>query len=148
MTVQPYPHTYTAFAVARATELVAVSAPQLPFIETSPPPEFGGPGGLWSPETLLCGAVADCFILTFRAVARGARFDWLTLDCRVEGTLERLERVSQFTRFTTTARLEVPPGADIQKAHRLLAEAEQGCLIANSLRGTRTLKPEVIAASE
>jgi organic hydroperoxide reductase OsmC/OhrA len=31
--------------------------------------QLGGPGGQWSPETLLVAAAAECFILTFRAVA-------------------------------------------------------------------------------
>ena len=51
-------------------------SPQLPDLETAPPPEFDGPGGLWSPENLLCAAVADCFILTFRAIASFSRLSW------------------------------------------------------------------------
>jgi organic hydroperoxide reductase OsmC/OhrA len=34
-------------------------------------------------------------------------------------------------------------GADISKARTLLERAEHGCLIANSLRGERTLHAEV-----
>ncbi len=119
---------------------------QLPTLETAAPPEFDGPGGVWSPETLLCASVADCFILTFRAVARAARFEWQRLECRVEGVLERVERVSQFTRYTTIARLTIPSGADVAKARVLLEQAEHGCLISNSLRGSRTLDSEVVAA--
>ena len=102
---------------------------------------------VWSPESLLCAAVADCFILTFRAVSRAAKFDWLTLQCRVEGTLERVDGQSRFTRFATHATLSVPAGADAAKARALLERAEHGCLIANSLRGTRTLDAEVIEAA-
>jgi organic hydroperoxide reductase OsmC/OhrA len=43
-----------------------------PAIETAPPPEFDGPGDMWSPETLLVAAIASCFILTFRGVSRAA----------------------------------------------------------------------------
>ena len=44
--------------------------------------EFGGPGDLWSPETMLAGAVAGCFILTFRAAARAssASIPWRKLN--------------------------------------------------------------------
>jgi len=142
--MKPYPHHYHASASARAIGRVMISAPALPAIETAPPPEFDGPGGLWSPEMLLCAALADCFILTFRAIARAAHFNWLALDCRVEGTLEHSGNTTQFTRFATAARLAVPPGADEAKARRLLERAEHGCLVANSLRGERTLAVELV----
>jgi organic hydroperoxide reductase OsmC/OhrA len=144
--MHPYPHTYLASAAAENTGLVKVSSTQLPTLETAAPPEFDGPGGVWSPETLLCASIADCFVLTFRAVARAAGFEWLHLECRVEGVLERAERVSQFTRYTTVAKLTVPVGADMAKARVLLEQAERGCLISNSLRGSRTLESEVVAA--
>ncbi len=141
--MHPYPHTYIVSARGAGTGSITVSSPQLPSLETAPPPEFDGPGGVWSPETLLCASIADCFILTFRAVARAARFEWLQLECRVEGVLERVERSSQFTRYTTFADLVVPPGADADKARDLLQRAEHGCLVANSLRGTRELEVRV-----
>lgn len=79
-------------------------------------------------------------------MARAARFEWRELECRVEGVLERVEGSSQFTRYATIARLGIPAGADPQKARRLLEQAEHGCLIANSLRGARTLESEVVTA--
>jgi len=138
--MQSYPHTYIAQATGAHQGFVEVRSPQLPGLVTAAPPEFDGPGGVWSPETLLCAAVADCFVLTFRAVTRAARFEWVNLDCRVEGVLERPERTSLFTRFTTFVRLIVPASADIAKAHDLLERAEQGCLVANSLRASRALE--------
>jgi hypothetical protein len=80
-------------------------------------------------------------------VARAARFEWLQLECRVEGVLERVERISQFTRYATVAKLTVPSGADVAKARDLLERAERGCLITNSLRGTQTLDTEILIAS-
>jgi len=142
--MHPYPHKYIAAAAGDPSGLVAVTSAQLPSLETAPPPEFDGPGGLWSPETLLCASLADCFILTFRAVSRAARLNWLHLDCRVEGVLERVDRMSQFTRFTTFANLVVPPGTDVSAARKLLEQSEHGCLISNSLKGTRTLEAQVI----
>jgi organic hydroperoxide reductase OsmC/OhrA len=141
--MHPYPHLYQASATGSAAGDVIVASPQLPQIVTAPPPQFDGPAGLWSPETLLCAAVANCFVLTFRAVSRVARLEWLELDCRVEGTLERIENQAQFTRFATTAVLTVPAGVDAAKARALLERAEHGCLVSNSLRGTRSLQTEV-----
>lgn len=143
--MKPYPHHYAASASAPDIGNVTICAPDLPPIETASPPEFDGPGGIWSPETLLCAAVADCFVLTFRAIARAARFSWIDLDCRVEGVLEHIGDGTQFTSLATVARLTVPPGADHARARLLLGRAEHGCLIANSLRGERTLSIEVVS---
>jgi organic hydroperoxide reductase OsmC/OhrA len=144
----PYPHVYIVSAEGPSAGFVTVTAPDLPVLKTAAPPQFDGPGGAWSPETLLCASVADCFILTFRAVARAARVEWLSLECRVEGVLDRVERVSQFTKFTTFAKLVVPPGADMAKMRELLERAEHSCLVANSLRAARALQSEVVMSDE
>jgi len=144
--MHPYPHRYVASASAEKAGSVAVTSPQLPTLESAPPPEFDGPGGAWSPETLLCASLADCFILTFRAVSRASGLAWLRLTCRVEGVLDRVERVAQFTAYTTFAELTVPAGSDVSKARDLLERAEHGCLIANSLRGSRSLDAQVVVA--
>jgi organic hydroperoxide reductase OsmC/OhrA len=91
--MHPYPHTYVVCARGGATGSVEVSSTGLHPIQTSPPPQFDGPPGVWSPETLLCAAIADCLILTFRGMSRAARFEWRTLDCRVEGVLERVDGI-------------------------------------------------------
>ncbi len=142
--MHPYPHRYLASAAGGAADDVIVASPGLPDIATAPPPQFDGPEGHWSPETLLCAAVANCFILTFRAVTRAARFEWLKLDCRVEGTLERVDGQACFTQLESFATLSVPAGADLAKARALLERAEHACLVSNSLRGTRTLQTEVL----
>jgi organic hydroperoxide reductase OsmC/OhrA len=92
--------------------------------------------------------VAICFVLTFRAVSRAAKLEWRSLDCRVEGVLERVDAVTLFSRFTTHASLIVPPGTDAAKARVLLEKAEHGCFIANSLRGTRALLAEIRAEAQ
>ena len=142
--MHPYPHVYTATASGRPEGTVALNSPSLPEIATAPPPEFDGPGGVWSPETMLCASLADCFVLSFRAIARASKLEWSELACRVEGVLERVEGVTQFTGYTTFASLKVPPGFETAKARKLLEKAEHLCLISNSLRGKRTLVAEVV----
>jgi len=141
--MQEFPHRYSVAAVGSPEGEVALHGDRLPSLASAPPAEFGGPGDRWSPETLLVAAVADCFILTFRAIARASKFSWLSLRCDVEGTLDRVERATQFTRFEVRAALRVPPGADEAQAQRLLARAEQSCLITNSLKGASHLEAEV-----
>lgn len=141
--MKPYPHKFTAAARTRVVGNVVITAPALQPIATAAPAEFDGPGGTWSPETLLCAVVANCFVLTFRGLARAAHFNWTAIECRVEGTLEHVEDKTQFTRFATVVKLTVPPGAEATRARLLLGRAEYSCLIANSLRGERTLSTEI-----
>jgi len=68
--MQDYPHHYTAVASGGAEADVKVESENLPPLLTAPPIQFGGPGDRWSPETMLVGALANCFIFTFRAMAR------------------------------------------------------------------------------
>ena len=147
--MHPFPHRYVVSASAEPEGDVAVASAGLEPMHTAPPVEFDGPGDRWSPETLLCGALADCFVLTFRSVARARGFAWVSLDVEVRGTLERENRNSKFTRFDIEARLRIPTVGDAEAAGRLLHQAEAGCLISNSLVGERQLAVvvEAIAAA-
>jgi organic hydroperoxide reductase OsmC/OhrA len=132
--MQPFPHHYSVSASASAQGDVAVQGDRLPTIASAPPTEFGGPGDRWSPETLLVAAVADCFVLTFRGIAGLSRFSWTSLECNVTGRVDRLDRVTQFTEMQVHARLRVPSGTTEDQARRLLAKAEETCLVTNSLK--------------
>jgi len=138
-----YPHHYTVTASGQTTGPIRVDSPGLHSIDSAPPKQFGGPGDLWSPETFLVAAVADCFLLTFRAISRASTLEWHTLRCEVEGILERVDKVSQFTEFKLTAELSVADGTDVSKAMRLMEKAETGCLITNSLKSKISLKANV-----
>ena len=144
--MQDLPHHYHVNASAESTGTVTLKADDLPQIVTAPPAEFGGPGDQWSPETLLVGAVADCFILTFRAIARASKLEWTNLECSAEGVLERVERVTRFTSFTVRATLTVPAGTDTEKAERLMEKSEAACMITNSLSADVHLEIEIIEA--
>jgi len=76
-----FPHRYQVNANAERDGDVVLLADGLPALRLEPPGTFGGPGDRWSPETLLVGAVADCFALTFRAIAGLARLRWESLEC-------------------------------------------------------------------
>jgi organic hydroperoxide reductase OsmC/OhrA len=142
--MQDFPHHYAVAANARPQGNVKLTSPGIEAIDSAPPAEFGGPGDRWSPESLLVAAVADCFILSFRAIARASKFDWVSLKCDADGVLGRSERVTQFTGFQLRAVLEVPQGTDPDKARRLLDKAEHACLITNSLKASPQLDAEVI----
>jgi uncharacterized OsmC-like protein len=95
------------------------------------------------PETLLVASFADCFVLTFRAVAVASKVSWTTSRCDVTGTLDRVDRVAQFTSFDIRVELAVPAGTNEDQARRALEKAERNCLISNSLKATVHLKAAV-----
>ena len=142
--MHPYPHLYTVQASASPAGDVPVTAAGLPALATAPPAEFDGPGDRWSPETLLVAAIADCFILSFRGVARANKFAWDALECSVEGTLDKVDGRTHFTHYLVRATLRVPAGTDEAKARKLLERAEHVCLISNSLVGQRALESTII----
>lgn len=141
--MHPFPHRYRVSAQGGGTGRVTLRHDGVAALESSPPVEFGGPGDAWSPEGLLVGAVADCFVLTFRAVARAAKLDWSDLDVRVEGTLERVDGVTAFSAFELHATLTLDPGVDEAVALGALERAERGCLISNSLKAPVHLRAEL-----
>jgi organic hydroperoxide reductase OsmC/OhrA len=145
--MQDLPHQYLVSADAKSSGNVTLASNGVPDLASAPPAEFGGPGDQWSPESLLVAAVADCFILSFRAIARASRLEWDALCCSVDGTLDRVDRVTQFTGFKVSATLHVPTGTDEEKARRLLEKAEHACLITNSLKAESHLETTVHVAT-
>jgi peroxiredoxin-like protein len=145
--LQNFPHHYVATASGQSAGDLSLASRNVTPMDSAAPEEFGGPGNRWSPETLLVAAVADCFILTFRAIARASKFDWLELSCEVVGTLDRVERVTRFTHFLIKPKLVLSAESDTAMAHKLLEKAEQGCLISNSLSGQRALAAELVRAA-
>jgi peroxiredoxin-like protein len=142
--MHPFPHHYLVTTAASPNGDVPLSAEGVRVIESAPPKEFDGPGNQWSPEQLLTAAVADCLVLSFRAIAAASKFRWLHLETSTRGTLDKTQGVMRFTRFETQVKLHVPKGAELERARRLLEKAESSCLVANSLSSERHLSIELV----
>ncbi|MEZ4833815.1 MAG: hypothetical protein R2873_17845 [Caldilineaceae bacterium] len=84
-----FPHRYAVDAEAGPDGTVSVTSAGLPEIVSTAPPEFDGPEGYWSPETLLVSTVSDCLILTFRGVAAANKYEWTSIKVETEGILDR-----------------------------------------------------------
>jgi peroxiredoxin-like protein len=143
-----FPHHYAVEASGTTQGDVTLTTNLLPVLRSASPLEFGGPGDRWSPETLLMGAVADCFILTFRAIAVASKLPWESLRCVAVGTLDRVDRVTQFTHITLRVQLTIPADTDANLARRLLERAEGVCLITSSLKATTQLEIAIDQAVE
>ena len=146
--MHPFPHQYVASASLTKDESAPVHlrSPGLPSLDTGAPAEFDGPGDLWSPETLLTASIADCFNLTFKAIARASRLSYEALHCEVQATLDRVERVTRFTEVMIRPTLTIDDAAAEVKALKLLEKAEVACLITSSLNANVSFQPEVVIA--
>ena len=145
--MHPFPHRYRVSSTASSSGTVELRSAGLPSIASAPPIEFDGPGDAWSPETLLVAAVADCFVLSFRAVAAASRLAWTTVECDVDGVLDRVEKATQFIELHIHARLYTPVEVAAERAERVLQKAEQACLISNSLKATVHLTTTITSAA-
>lgn len=144
--MQKFPHYYHARACGQPTGIITTESDGLTALQIAAPKQFDGPGDHWSPEDLLVASVADCLILTFRAVASASKLEWSELSCEVKGTLEMVERKIQFTEMLINALLKVSPQTDEEKALRALEKAEKSCLITNSLTAQTILEANITIA--
>jgi organic hydroperoxide reductase OsmC/OhrA len=137
--MKPLPHEYDVTITTEHEGPAEIRSFGLTTLMSAPPAEFGGPGNLWSPETLLVAAVADCFIQTFKAIASISKLGWSAIFCDAKGTVDRAQDGVRFTRVSLHVRLDLASGTQPDSARRVLEKTERGCLISNSLK----CKPEV-----
>jgi peroxiredoxin-like protein len=138
------PHSYKVNATAIHNGSYKVSGDGLHEIETAPPKNFGGPGNIWSPEDLFVATVADCFLMTFKAVSHLSKLDWISIDVNAEGTLDKIDSKLQFTEAVLNATLKIQEGGNKERALRIMHKAEQNCLVTNSLKTNVVLNAQVI----
>jgi organic hydroperoxide reductase OsmC/OhrA len=141
--MKSFPHLYTVSTQLDTSGLVALESDDAPSLSITAPIEFEGPEGDWSPETLLVASVASCFLLSFRAIARGSKLEWNSLSCDVVGVLDRIEKELLFTEFHLSAKLTTDNAGDNERIERLLKRAEETCLISSSLKASTSLTIEV-----
>ncbi|WP_166424536.1 OsmC family protein [Paraglaciecola sp. 20A4] len=142
------PHQYKVKAAGKAVGNLTTSAEQLPNIEVAPPKQFNGPGDKWSPEDLLIAAVSNCLILSFRAIARASKLEWISIECESVGELNKVEHKVQFTHVISKVKLLIPANENSEKAEKLLMKAEGSCLVNNSLSCETHIECEIIRANE
>ena len=146
--MQDFPHLYSVKVEGKAVGNFTAGAERLPDIEVAPPLQFGGPGDQWSPEDLLMASVANCLVLSFRAIARASKLEWVSVECESVGELDKVERKAQFIGLLSKVRLVIPRNENKEKAERLLIKAEETCLISNSLSCESRIECEIILSGE
>ena len=98
-------------------------------LRVAAPPEFDPDADprVWSPEDLLCNALATCVAVTLTGQAAKRRVPILALSVEVEGTVER----GAFTGFDVAIDLVTAPG--FEAAAAAAVERSEHCLVGASL---------------
>lgn len=126
--------------------VVGSESDRLPQLAVASPPEFGGPGEVWSPEHLFVASVSSCLMTTFKAIAKNSRLSVLDYEDRATGLLVRGDdRLYRIERVELRPRVVIADEAQLAKAERLLTKAKSVCLISRSISSTVDLKPLVVA---
>ncbi|MEO8195985.1 MAG: OsmC family protein [Thermoanaerobaculia bacterium] len=116
----------------------------LPDLAVASPPQFGGPGGSWTPEHLFISSATACWLTTFLAVAELSKLPVAGVSVAAEGFLEKGDdRRFAITRIVLKPHVILRREEDREKAVRLIQKAEDACLVARSMRTTVELAPEV-----
>jgi organic hydroperoxide reductase OsmC/OhrA len=142
---KPFPHRYTVDLIWDGQTPGILKSPLLPNILGGPPPEFDGPGGLWSPEHLLVSAVSLCLLSTFQMIARKSNLGVKSYQANAEAVLDKGEQGFAFTAINVAVDLTVAE-ADVEKAGKLLQKAKEYCVVSNTLKTPVHLKANVKTA--
>ena len=119
-----------------------VRAPGLPDLQISTPPEFKGEAGRWTPEHLYVAAAETCLMATFIGIAENSRLAVAGYQSTARGRLEKVEGGGlRFTEIVVSVAVTLESFEDRGLAERVLAKAEKGCLIANSMTAPIRVEP-------
>ena len=121
-----------------------LAAPGMPDIEVTPPPEFQGTEGTWTPEHLFVGSVTSCYVTTFLAIAELSKLEFASISCGATAKLEKLEGSGfQITEITLKPNLVLRHASDAERAGRIMEKVKRNCLISNSIKAVVSLEPRI-----
>lgn len=135
---------YTANVVWSGDRSGELSSPDKPELTVSAPPEFKGRPGLWTPEDLFVASVNLCTMTTFLALAERRGLRLRSYAAEASGLLEFTEGGYRFTKITVRPLIGLESKSDEADAGRLMHDAHDKCLIANSIRTEVEILPTFI----
>jgi len=122
-----------------------LESPGLAPLQVASPPEFHGHEGVWTPEHYFVAAVNSCFMTTFLAIAEMSKLEFVSFDCKAVGKLEKVEGIGlQITEVIVRPKLVIRHDKDLERAQRILENAEKNCLISNSIKSSVRLQAELV----
>jgi organic hydroperoxide reductase OsmC/OhrA len=138
-----FPHIYTTTTQGNTETVLHLKSESLPDLQVSPPTQFGGPEGYWSPETFFSAAVSSCFVLTYKSYARAMKLEWIEIKVDADAYLDKQDSKMSFTKVDIFVSLIIPSGANSDPYLKALKKAEENCLITNSIKSVVHLHPVI-----
>ncbi len=112
-----------------------LESPGLPALTAGAPPDFGGEGGLWSPELMFVASAEVCAMLTFVAIAGMSKLEFVSWRSSAKGKVDKVEGEGfMFTDIQIDAEVELKRASDKEKAERILGKTEKNCLVTKSMK--------------
>lgn len=105
-----------------------------PSIQVTPPPEFGGEAGRWTPEDLLISAIESCLMMTTLSVAQKQKINLRAYTSKASGKMAKTSEGLRFTGVEVVIDLQVADAADLDKAVKAVAIAEKYCPVSNGVK--------------
>ncbi|PIK16424.1 OsmC family protein [Halobacteriovorax sp. JY17] len=140
-------YTTKSVAVPDSVELRTSSDGKDDLIVT-PPPEFKGPEGFWTPEDLFSASISSCYILTFKGIAKFKKMDWESIEVKVEAQLEKTDSGYRFTKATIFPRLIICCKSNVDKYLEVLDKVKKTCLVTRSMNTEFILVPKIIVKAK
>ncbi|HVC28739.1 MAG TPA: OsmC family protein [Gammaproteobacteria bacterium] len=122
---------------------VTVSPVAQPLSMSSDPAFYGKPEQL-NPEQLLLMAASSCQMLSFLAIAARSRLDVVEYQDQAEAFMPMDDRPVRITRIVLRPRVVVRGEADEERVRQCLHKGHEHCFIANSLKTSMEIVPEII----
>ncbi|HVA55273.1 MAG TPA: OsmC family protein [Gammaproteobacteria bacterium] len=126
----------------RSHQITAPPAKQS--LAMSSDPAFYGKPELLNPEQLLLMAAASCQMLSFLAIAARTRLDVVEYQDQAEAFMPMDDRPVRITRIILRPRVVIVGKADEAQVRQCLQKAHEHCFIANSLKTSMEIVPEII----
>ena len=116
-------------------------------IYVAAPEQFGGTGKEWSPEHLLLGAVASCFMSTFITFAKKQGLEFRHFECRASGQVEIVQGKYKFSAIHVISVTYIHSETIREKAMAVIGKTQAYCLISNSINAAITYDSQVLLAA-
>lgn len=112
------------------------------------PHQFGGKGKDWSPEHLLLGAVAACYMSTFKAFSKKMKLDIGHFECNVEGVVELVAGKYCFTAINVHPKVWIAEDTLREIAYLAMSKTQDYCLVSNTINAVFSYHNEVLITSK
>jgi organic hydroperoxide reductase OsmC/OhrA len=129
----PFPHEYRIDLNQTEGPLAVLKSENEPPLQGGPPVHFDGPGGVWSHETLLLGAIELCYLTTLNSLAKRQNVEFSEFRSAIRRYLDKTSEGIVFTRFELDVSFRTP-SAYAEKLRTLLQSAKRYCIISNALK--------------